>query len=189
MLNEQPGRERTQATTSANTAVLPGTGSTARSNWIAFGSGLLLSFFTANSLLSYLGGSGSDISFPLWTAWIPFQISFYFFLFLPPALGIIVPITVSLQNKTLVSSSIGRSLLVWVGCCLYWFPLAAFEDAKWTQEAQAECVSVNYHGWCGLHVGATGFLIFLFFAAFLILLVALFTALLMKLVRRYSHLL
>src|SRR5437879_6061608 len=191
MLNEQPGRERTQTTQSANPAVLPAPapGSTARANWIAFGSGLLLSFFTANSILSYLGSGETTISFPIWTAWIPFQIPFYFFLLLPLALGMIVPITVGVQNKTLLASSLGRSMLFWAGASLYWFPLAAFEDDKWAQQAHAECVSVNYHGLCGLYLGAIGLFFYLFFAALLILLFTLFTTLLMKLVRRYSHVL
>ncbi|HEX7734986.1 MAG TPA: hypothetical protein VF458_08985 [Ktedonobacteraceae bacterium] len=188
MLNEQSGRERTQTIRSANPAVLPRSGGSARANWIAFGSGLLLSFFTANSILSYLGSGESDISFPIWTAWIPFQISPYFFLLLPLALGIVVPITVGIQSKTLLGSSLGRSTLVWAGAGLYWFPLAVFEDEKWTLQAQADCVSVNYHGWCGFHLGSGGLFFYLFFAGLLILLFALFTALMMKLVRKYSHL-
>src|SRR5690242_10850125 len=110
MLNEQPGQRHAREISYAGPPAQPGQRNTTRANWIAFGSGLLFSFLTANSILSLFGSSGSDISFPPWTAWIPFQIPAPVFLLLPFALGIIAPITVGIQNKTLIGSSIGRGL-------------------------------------------------------------------------------
>jgi hypothetical protein len=182
MLHEQPGREQTREVKQASLNEQPG--STARANWIALGAGFLLSFLTANSVLSYLGMNSSDTSFPPWTAWLPFQLPYYFFLLLPLALGVIIPFTVGIQRKNLISFVVGRSLLVWVGVSIYWFPLAAYGDGgKWTQEARDACQRVNNHGFCGLHLGATGLFLYLVFSIIALLLLALITAWVMWIIK------
>lgn len=185
MLHEQPGREPTredeQASLNQETEI------TARGNWIAFGSGLLLSFLTANSVLSNLGHTPSfyappyhDISFPPWTAWLPFQMLAPSFLLLPLALGVILPFTGGVLRKNLVSFAFVRGSLVWAGVCIYWFPLAVYEDGTWDQGARIACQQVHDHGFCGLHLGATGFFYYLFFSGLLLLLFALITTLMIK---------
>lgn len=174
MLHEQ-GRERTRER--EQVSLNQRSGSTARENGIAFASGLLLSFLTANSVLSYLGQGLPtppfyDVSFPPWTAWFSFQIPIPFFLLLPLALGIFLPFTGGgILRKNLISFAFVRSSLVWAGVCIYWFPLAVYEDPKWDQEANNACNLVNNHGFCRVHLGATGFFYFLFFSYLLLLLV------------------
>src|SRR5216683_7866332 len=110
MLDEQPGQERIREAEHAASNAQPGLERTLPANWIAFGSGLLLAFLTANALLSLLGPDlFSDTSFPGWSVWLYFPIPFPFFLLLPLALGIAVPFPVGRQRRHLISSALGRS--------------------------------------------------------------------------------
>ncbi len=155
-------------------------------NWIALGFGLLLSFLTANSILSLLGPE-ADSSFPPWSTWfyLPLSSSGYIIVLLPLCLGFAIPFVASGYKKRRISSILTHSLLVWAGISVYWFPLALYQEKRWQQESLLKCQQVYGHGFCGFYLGAGSLFIYLLCGAVLILFCAACTAFISKLRRKF----